>query len=132
MSRHDFSEEEFAERRARARWRRSARRGSTGSIAIHPVSIHWLTGSDAKSYQEFQCLLVSAGDGPLVVLTRQGEVHEFETDSLADEVHGFGGGENEDPIAGFARSPALRAGRRACRPRGPGLLSASAPLPRLA
>jgi Xaa-Pro dipeptidase len=71
-------------------------------VAVHPVSIHWLTGSDAKSYQEFQCLLVGARDEPLVVLTRQGEKHEFETDSLADEVHGFGGGENEDPIQAFA------------------------------
>ena len=40
---------------------------------------------------------------PLAVLTRKGEVHEFETDSLADEVTGFGGGENEDPVAAFAR-----------------------------
>ena len=56
-------------------------------VAVHPVSIHWLTGSDAKSYQEFQCLLIGAASGqPLVVLTRNGEVHEFETDSLADEV----------------------------------------------
>ena len=101
MSKHDFSAEEFADRRARVR----AAVGTAGLdwlIAIHPVSIHWLTGSDAKSYQEFQCLLVSASDGPLVVLTRQGEVHEYLTDSLADEVYGFGGGENEDPRAAFA------------------------------
>lgn len=72
-------------------------------VAVHPVSIHWLTGSDAKSYQEFQCLLVSGDDGRLVVLTREGERHEFETDSLADEVVGWGGGMVEDPIEAFRR-----------------------------
>ncbi|MGO4836716.1 M24 family metallopeptidase, partial [Rhizobiaceae sp. 2RAB30] len=36
------------------------------------------------------------------MLTRQGEHHEFETDSLAEEVVGWGGGEPGDPIASFA------------------------------
>jgi Xaa-Pro dipeptidase len=71
-------------------------------VAIHPVSIHWLTGSDAKSYQEFQCLLVGAGDQPLIALVRAGEVNELVVDSLADEVVGWGGGIAEDPIAAFA------------------------------
>ena len=101
MSRSDFSAEEFAGRLARVRAEMRAQ-NLDWLVAVHPVSIHWLTGSDAKSYQEFQCLLVGARDEPLVVLTRQGEVHEFETDSLADKVHGFGGGENEDPIQAFA------------------------------
>ena len=102
MSRSDFTAEEFAGRLARVRAEMRAQE-LDWLVAVHPVSIHWLTGSDAKSYQEFQCLLVGARDEPLVVLTRHGEVHEFETDSLADEVQGFGGGENEDPIQAFAR-----------------------------
>ncbi|MBZ9982436.1 MULTISPECIES: Xaa-Pro peptidase family protein [unclassified Mesorhizobium] len=101
MSKHDFTAAEFADRLARVRAAMAAR-DLDWLIAVHPASIHWLTGSDAKSYQEFQCLLVGARNEPLVVLTRQGEVHEFETDSGADEVHGFGGGENEDPVAAFA------------------------------
>lgn len=101
MSKHDFTAAEFADRLARVRVAMAAV-GLDWLIAVHPASIHWLTGSDAKSYQEFQCLLVGAGDEPLVVLTRQGEVHEFETDSVAGEVHGYGGGENEDPVAAFA------------------------------
>jgi len=72
-------------------------------IIFHPVSIHWLTGSDAKSYQEFQCLLISAQGGPLTVLTREGERAEFEDDALVDEVFTFGGGENEDAVAAFER-----------------------------
>lgn len=100
MSKNDFSADEFAERLARVRVAMQ-RAALDWLVAVHPVSIHWLTGSDAKSYQEFQCLLVGAGNQPLVVLTRQGEVHEFETDSLAGEIVGYGGGEIEDPIARF-------------------------------
>jgi Xaa-Pro dipeptidase len=72
-------------------------------VAIHPVSIHWLTGSDAKSYQEFQCLLISAKPGPLVILTRRGEVNEFRDDALVDEIRGYGGSEPDDPIEAFER-----------------------------
>jgi Xaa-Pro dipeptidase len=100
MSKHDFSMAEFAERRSRVR-SAMAEAGLDWLVAVHPVSIHWLTGSDAKSYQEFQCLLVGAAGEPLVVLTRAGETHEFETDSHADEVVGWGGGVVEDPIAAF-------------------------------
>ena len=100
MSKHDFSTVEFAGRLARVRAAMQSA-GLDWLVAVHPVSIHWLTGSDAKSYQEFQCLLIGADGQPLVMLTRNGEVHEFETDSLADEVLGYGGGESEDPIAFF-------------------------------
>jgi Xaa-Pro dipeptidase len=113
MSKHDFSAEEFASRRSNLQ-AAMAEAGLDWLIAVHPVSIHWLTGSDAKSYQEFQCLLVGAAGQPLVVLTRAGETHEFEMDSLADEVIGWGGGIVEDPIAAFealATRLGLREGR---------------------
>lgn len=101
MSKHDFTTAEFSDRLRRTR---EAIRvaGLDWLVVIHPSHIHWLTGSDTKSYQEFQCLLVGARSEPLSVLTRNGEVHEFETDSLADDVTGYGGGENEDPVAAFA------------------------------
>ena len=101
MSRHDFTADEFADRRLRARQAIGAA-GLDWLVAFHPVSIHWLTGSDAKSYQEFQCLLIPAGDGPLTVLTREGEVNEYRDDALIDEVVGWGGGVTEDPVAAFA------------------------------
>lgn len=100
MSKSDFSPAEFAGRLARVRASMAAA-GLDWLIAVHPVSIHWLTGSDAKSYQEFQCLLIGAGT--LAVLTREGERHEFETDSRAGEVVGWGGGKVEDPIEAFGR-----------------------------
>ena len=65
-----------------------------GTVAM---SLHWLIGTEAKSYQAFQCLLLSARPSPLTMFTRLSERCEFVEDSLADEVIGWGGGEPEDP-----------------------------------
>lgn len=102
MSRNDFSAEEFAERRSRVREALAAA-GLDWLVVFHPVSIHWLTGSDAKSYQEFQCLLISAATGPVCVLTREGERNEFADDALVDVLATWGGPEPEDPIPAFER-----------------------------
>ncbi len=102
MSKHDFSAVEFAARRAHAR-EAIGTAGLDWFLVFHPVSIRWLTGSDAKSYQEFQCLLISAKPGPICVLTRNGERQEFLDDALVDELRTWGGGEPEDPIAALER-----------------------------
>jgi Xaa-Pro dipeptidase len=102
MSKHDFTVDEYMTRRARVR-DAMATAGIDWLVMFHPVSIHWLTGSDAKSYQEFQCLVMSTAPGPLVVLTREGEVNEFRNDALVDEVIGWGGGIIEDPLVPFMR-----------------------------
>lgn len=102
MSKVDFTADEFASRRARVR-NAIAAAGLDWLVAFHPVSIHWLTGSDAKSYQEFQCLLIPSGKGPLTVLTREGERAEFQDDALVDRLESWGGGHIEDPVAAFAR-----------------------------
>ncbi len=100
MSKHDFSIDEFDTRRSRVR-AAMRERALHWLVLFHPVSIHWLTGSDAKSYQEFQCLLFPAEPGPLTMLTRAGERSEFELDALVDDVVCFGGGEDQDPIPVF-------------------------------
>ena len=100
MSKRDFSMDEFESRRRRVRDAMQAQ-GLDWLVLCHPVSLHWLTGSDAKSYQEFQCLLISAKPAPLVILAREGERNEFEQDALVDQVYTLGGGENEDPIRAF-------------------------------
>ena len=113
MSKHDCPADEFDSRRARVR-AAIAEAGLDWLIVFHPVSIHWLTGSDAKSYQEFQCLLISAQPGPVTVLTREGERNEFQDDALVDGLWTFGGCEPEDPIPLFERIIAsldLRRGR---------------------
>lgn len=102
MSRRDFSAAEFAGRLARVRAAMAARQ-LDWLVAIHPVSILWLTGSEAKSYQEFQCLLVGADGQPLTVMVRAGEVNELAAESIADRVVGWGGGVSEDPLEVFAR-----------------------------
>lgn len=102
MSKHDFSADEFATRRSRAR-EALGRAGLDWLLVFHPVSIRWLTGSDAKSYQEFQCLLLSASPGPVIVLTREGERNEFRDDAFVDQLWTFGGPEPEDPIEVFER-----------------------------
>jgi Xaa-Pro dipeptidase len=100
MSKHDFPEQEFASRRSQMRQALSDA-GLDWMILFHPVTIRWLTGSDAKSYQEFQCLLVAADPGPVTILTREGERNEFREDALVDRIESYGGGENDDPIMHF-------------------------------
>jgi len=102
MSKHDFTPDEFKLRQSRVR----AAVGEAGLdwlVLFHPISIHWLIGADGKSYQAFQCLLVSAKPGPLVMFTRESERNEFEDDTIADEVVGWGGGEPADPVEVFER-----------------------------
>ncbi len=102
MSKHDFPETEFAERLGRVR-RAIADSGLDWLVIFHPVSLLWLTGSEAKSYQAFQCLAVSAAPGPLAMLTRASELAEFRADARVDEIWTWGGGEPEDPLEVFAR-----------------------------
>lgn len=101
MSRHDFTPAEFAGRQARLA-AAMAEAELDWLVVVHPASIHWLTGSEAKSYQEFQCLLVSADRGPTAAFVRAGEVAELEADASVPEVVGWGGGILEDPVAALA------------------------------
>lgn len=100
MSKHDFTGEEFADRLARAREAIGAA-GLDWLLVIHPVSMRWLIGQDTKSYTIFQCLVVSAAPGPLVLFTRGTDRNELAADSLADEIVTYGGGEPADPMAAF-------------------------------
>lgn len=101
MSKHDFDAAEFASRHARLA-SAMVRMELDWLLVIHPASIHWLTGSEAKSYQEFQCLLFGAEIGPAAIFARAGEVNELEADALVARVVGWGGGIAEDPIAALA------------------------------
>jgi Xaa-Pro dipeptidase len=102
MSKHDFTAEEFAGRVARAR-RAVAAAGLDWLVVVHPVSIHWLTGGEAKSYQGFQCLLLAADAKPLTLLSRGSDIGEWQDDALIEEAIGWGGGEPADPIEAFAQ-----------------------------
>lgn len=103
MSKNDFTLAEFQDRRGSVR-KKMRRDGLDWLVLIHPVSIHWLTGSDAKSYQEFQCLFFGADEQKVTILTREGEVNEFRDDALVNKIIGWGGGIVEDPIAAFIKA----------------------------
>ncbi len=102
MSRHDFSEHEFADRVRRTR-QAIGTAELDWLLVIHPMSMHWLIGAETKSYQAFQCLLVSAHAAPLIMFTRESERCEFVEDTLADETIGWGGAEPENPLEAFDR-----------------------------
>jgi Xaa-Pro dipeptidase len=100
LSKNDFSQAEFTSRLARVQ-QAIAEARLDWLILTHPVSIHWLTGSDAKSYQSFQCLLVAADGRPTEMLTRESERCEYENDALFGRLTTWGGSEPQDPIAVF-------------------------------
>ncbi|SFK78315.1 M24 family metallopeptidase [Falsiroseomonas stagni] len=101
MSKHDFTRDEFADRVARAR-RAVADAGLDWLVVLHPVSLFWLTGGEAKSYQSFQCLLLAAEDRPLTLLSRGSDIGEWRDDAWVDDAIPWGGPEPEDPIEAFA------------------------------
>lgn len=102
MSKHDFTPEEFATRLRRAR-QAVGKAGLDWLVVLHPVSILWLTGGEAKSYQAFQCLLLAAEEKPLTLLSRGSDIGEWQDDALIDEAIAWGGPEPEDPMEAFAR-----------------------------
>lgn len=98
MSKQDFSAEEFETRHRRVRVA-MAEQGLDVLIVIAPTNIQYLIGTRTKSYQEFQCLLFPSDPSqPLTVLTRLAEVFEYQQLSLANEIHGWGGREPQDPV----------------------------------
>ncbi len=102
MSKLDFEAGEFEARRARVR-RAMEAAGIDLLLVLAPVNIHYLIGTAAKGYHEFQVLFFPLEPGPLTVLTRLAEVPEFEALSLAEEVCGWGGREPEDPVEAAGR-----------------------------
>lgn len=102
MSKHDFTAAEFADRAVRARAAIAAA-GLDALLVTHPVSMRWLIGQDTKSYTIFQCLLVTAQAGPLVLFTRGTDLNELSAESCANEIVTYGGGEPADPMAHFAQ-----------------------------
>ena len=92
MSKHDFTNEEFADRLVRTR-KAIAEAGLDWFLVVHPVTMRWLIGQDNKSYTAFQCLAVSATSDNLVIFTREMERNEFELDTMVTEVRSYNGRE---------------------------------------
>jgi len=101
MSKNDFTPEEFETRQHRVRTKMEEL-GLDLLLVFHPVSIQYLIGSRAKSYQEFQVLFFTLEESPLTIMMRLAEVPELTDLSLAEDVRGWGGREPEDPVDVFA------------------------------
>ncbi|RWI08682.1 MAG: aminopeptidase P family protein [Mesorhizobium sp.] len=89
MSRDDFPLCEFEARRDAVRWHMSDA-GLDWIIVTHPASIYWLTGSDAKSFISFQCLLISVAAKELRMIVRISELAELQDDAVVDDVIPWG------------------------------------------
>lgn len=101
MSKNDFQLAEFKGRQSRVRAAMETA-GIDLLLVFNPVNIHYLIGSRAKSFQEFQVLFFTLEEAPLTIMMRLAEVPEITDLSLADDVRGWGGREPEDPVDAFA------------------------------
>lgn len=97
MSKDFFSKEEFKQRWDKVR--SSMKKFNIELLmVISPTNINYLIGTPAKGYQEFEVLFFPIDTDPIIMMTRRSEVEMMNEHSLADEVHGWGGQEPEDPI----------------------------------
>lgn len=101
MAKWDFTADEFLGRQFAAQEAIRAR-NLDWMVLFHPVSIHWLTGWEGKSYQAFQCLLVPKDGQPMVLILRQSEEAEARAEALFDELDPWGGCEPQDPLQVFS------------------------------
>ncbi|MCP5087788.1 MAG: aminopeptidase P family protein, partial [Rhodobacteraceae bacterium] len=101
MSKNDFAAEEFTDRQHRVR-AKMEEEGIDLLLVFHPTNIQYLSGSRAKSYQEFQVLFFPLEDAPMTIMMRLAEVPEMTDHCLAEDVQGWGGREPEDPVEVFA------------------------------
>ena len=103
MSKHDFTNEEFAGRLSRTRAAIGA--GRARLAARDPSGFDAL--ADRAGQQELHGVPVPSGLGEAAasstIFTRDMERNEFEADSMADEVRSYNGREPEDPMEAFAK-----------------------------
>lgn len=79
-----FTEEEFAERRARAIALMDAR-GLDGMLMFRQESMFYLTGYDTFGFCFFQCLYLGA-DGRLALLTRAPDLRQAQNTSMIEDI----------------------------------------------
>ena len=97
MSKADFDQQEFEDRRVRVRAAMGAKNIDL-LLVLSPVNINYLIGCRTKGYQQFQVLFFPIEEAPLTFLTRTSELPETRDTCLAEEIRGWGGPVVEDPI----------------------------------
>lgn len=90
-----FSEQELAERRARA-CAAMAELGLDGLLIFRQESMYYLTGYDTFGYVFFQCLYLSA-DGEMTLLTRAPDLRQAQHTSVIDDIRVWVDGPDVEP-----------------------------------
>jgi Xaa-Pro dipeptidase len=80
-----FSEEELADRRARA-CQAMAADGLDGLLIFRQETMFYLTGYDTFGFVYFQCLYLGA-DGDMFLMTRAPDLRQAQHTSVIDEIH---------------------------------------------
>lgn len=93
----DFPAEEFEIRRSLL-LAAMDEKGLSCLLAIHPSSIHWLTGCQTKGYQAFQCVIVERRPVRFTLFIRESEKYEALDTAFCDDVVCWGSQGQEDPI----------------------------------
>ncbi len=92
-----FSENELADRRARARQAMVAR-GLDGLLLFRQESLYWLTGFDTFGYVFFQCLYLGA-EGTMTLLTRAPDLRQARHTSVIADIRIWVDGPDATPEA---------------------------------
>src|ERR687891_213037 len=91
-----FSEQELAERRAKA-CKAMAAQGLDGMLMFRQESMYYLTGYDTFGYVFFQCLYLGADGEALTLLTRTPDVRQAKHTSVIEDVRVWFDAEGADP-----------------------------------
>lgn len=91
-----FAEAEHRDRIARAR-QRLREKGLSALLIFAQESHYYLTGFDTTGYVYFQCGVLTADDGPLVLLTRPPDQSQALDTSLYDDIHIWLNAEDANP-----------------------------------
>ncbi len=91
-----FERREFDRRveRARARLKRD---GLAGLLVFGPESHYYLTGYDTTGYVFFQCLVLTADEQPITLLTRRPDLEQARRTSTIEDVRLWYDSDGKDP-----------------------------------
>ena len=97
-----FTREEYRARLAATRELMS-RRGLQAALLFAQETDYWLTGYDTGGFVFFQCLVVTADDRPLVLLTRRPDLVQARDTSLIDDVRVWWDADDANPALELRR-----------------------------
>ncbi|MGE0718019.1 MAG: M24 family metallopeptidase [Alphaproteobacteria bacterium] len=91
-----FERAEFHDRIARTRTR-LAEEKLDAVVLFAQESLYWLTGFDTSGFVFFQCMVVTADDRPVVLLTRRPDLEQARRTSIIEDIRLWYDAEGADP-----------------------------------